>query len=176
VHALMDAVTHASVRAGDVDEITCAIPGPAVGIVCEPRAERLHPATTYAAQFSLPFAVASALVGGREGLDLFGEEARADKRILSLAERVRHVVDDSIPTFGGRVTIALRDGRVREAEELINRGHPDRPLSDEDVTAKFLANARRRLDNGAAQKVADTVWRLDEIDSISELASLVQVP
>jgi hypothetical protein len=64
---------------------------------------------------------------------------------------------------------------VREAEELVVRGHPDRPLSDEEVTAKFLANARRRLDNGAAQKAADVVWRLDEVDSISELASLVQV-
>ena len=175
VHAFMDACVGLNVRAGDVEEITCAIAGPAVGIVCEPRAGRLNPATTYAAQFSLPFAVASAIVGGREGLDLFGEDARSDKRVLALAERVRHVVDDSIPTFGGRVTIQLRDGRVREADELVNRGHPDRPLSDEDVTAKFVANARRRLDNGAVEKLADVVWRLEEIDSIDQLASLAQV-
>jgi 2-methylcitrate dehydratase PrpD len=175
VHAFMDASVRLGVRSGDVEEITCAIASPAVGIVCEPRAGRLNPATTYAAQFSLPFAVASAIVGGRDGLDLFGEDARNDKRVLALAERVRHVVDDSIPTFGGRVTIQLRDGRVREADELVNRGHPDRPLSDEDVTAKFSANARRRLDNGAVSKLADVVWRLEEIDSIDELASLAQV-
>jgi len=175
VHAFMDGAARLGVRAGDIDEITCAIAGPAIGIVCEPRDERLRPASTYAAQFSLPFAVASAIVGGREGLDLFGDEARADKRVLSLAERVRHEVDDSLPTFGGRVTIMLRDGRVRVADEPVNRGHPNRPLSDEDVTAKFVSNARRRLDNGAAQKVADVVWRLEEIDSIAELASLVQV-
>ena len=175
VHAFMDASVRLAVRPGDVEEITCAIASPAIGIVCEPRAERLHPATTYAAQFSLPFAVATAIVGGRESLDYFGEEARADKRVLALAERVRHVVDDSLPTFGGRVTIALRDGRVREADEPINRGHPDRPLSDDEVTAKFVANARRRLDNGAVEKVADVVWRLEEIDSVSELASLAQV-
>jgi 2-methylcitrate dehydratase PrpD len=177
-HAFMDAVARSGVRAGDVEEITCSIAGPAVGIVCEPRKERLQPATTYAAQFSLPFAVASAMVGGREGLDLFGEDAREDRRVLALAERVHYVVDDSLPfpkTFGGRVTIALRDGRVREVEELVQRGHPDRPLSDEDVVAKFVANARRRLDNGAVQKVVDCIWDLENVDSVDELASLVQV-
>jgi 2-methylcitrate dehydratase PrpD len=174
-HVFMDIAAGLGVRAGDIEEIICSIAGPAVGIVCEPRAERLHPETTYAAQFSLPFAVASAVVGGRSGLDLFGEDARADRRVLALADRVRHVVDDSLPTFAGRVTIALRDGRVREAEELIVRGHPDRPLTDDEVTEKFLSNARRRLENGAAQKAADVVWKLDEIDSIAELASLVQV-
>ncbi len=177
-HAFMDAVAHSGVRAGDVEEITCAIAPPAAGIVAEPRKERLTPATTYAAQFSLPFAVASALVGGREGFDLFGEEARADRRVLALAERVHHVVDQTLPfpaTYGGRVTIVLRDGRVREIEELVNRGHPDRPLTDDQVFAKFVANARRRLDNGAVQKVADCVWKLDDVDSVEELASLVQV-
>lgn len=177
-HAFMDAVARSRVRAGDVEEITCTIARPAAGIVAEPRKERLQPTTTYAAQFSLPFAVASALVGGREGFDLFGEEARSDRRVLALAKRVHHVIDDTLPfpaTYGGRVTIVLRDGRVREIEELVNRGHPDRPLSDEEVVAKFVANARRRLDNGAAQKVVDCVWSLEEVDSVEELAGLVQV-
>ena len=175
VHAFMDAAIGLGVRAGDVEEITCEISPAGIDIVCEPRAGRLNPASMYAAQFSLPFSVASAVVGGRAGVDLFGEDARSDKRVLGLAERVRHVADDSLPRFGGRVTIVLRDGRVREAEELVVRGHPDRPLTDDEVTEKFLSNARRRLENGAAQKAADVVWKLDEIDSIAELASLVQV-
>ena len=178
LHAFMDAAARIGVRAGDIDEVTCAIAAPAVGIVCEPREARLNPASSYAAQFSLPFAVASVLVGGREGLELFGDEARTDRRVLALAERVHYRVDDTLPfpeTFGGRITIVLRDGRVREADELVNRGHPDRPLTDDEVVAKFSANARRRLDAGAVQKVADTVWRLEELDSLDELAALVQV-
>src|SRR2546425_724502 len=75
VHAFMDAARRLGVRAGDVEEITCAVAPAAVGIVCEPREPRLAPGSTYAAQFSLPFAVASAVVGGREGLELFGPEA-----------------------------------------------------------------------------------------------------
>ena len=111
-------------------------------------------------------------------MELFGEEARTDRRVLALAERVRYRVDDTLPfpeTYGGRITIVLRDGRVREADELTNRGHPDRRLTDDEVTAKFTGNARRRLDAGSVRKIADTVWRLDEVDSIDELTSLAQV-
>lgn len=179
VHAFMDAAVRLAVKAGDVEEVRCAIAPEAAGIVCEPRAERLRPPTTYAAQFSLPFAVASAIVGGREGLELFGDEARADRRVLALAERVYHRPDESLPfprTYGGRITVLLKDGRLREADELVNRGHPDRPFTDAEVVAKFTSNARRRLDPGSLQKVVETVWRLEELDSVEELASLVQVP
>lgn len=178
VHAFMDAAAGLGVRAGDIEEVTCSIAPPAIGIVCEPRTGRPAPSSMYAAQFSLPFAVASAIVGGREGFELFGEEARSDRRVLALAERVRHHADETLPfpeTYGGRVTIILRDGRVREAAELINRGHPDRPLTDDEVAAKFASNARRRLDAGAVQKVIDTVRRLEELDSVDELVGLVQV-
>jgi 2-methylcitrate dehydratase PrpD len=123
--------------------------------------------------------VATVLVGGREGIEMFGEEALADRRVLSLAERVRHQADDTLPfprTYGGRLRIHLRDGRIREADEIVNRGHPDRPLTDEEVRAKFVSNARRRLDNGAVEKLVETVWRLDELDSLDELVALAQVP
>jgi 2-methylcitrate dehydratase PrpD len=179
VHACMDAARRLGVRAGDVAEVRCFVPPAVTGIVCEPAAAKARPLTTYAAQFSLPFAVASAMVGGREGLDLFGAEALADRRVLALAERVRSVPDPTLPfpgAYPGRVRVVLRDGRVREAEEPINRGHPDRPLSDDEVEEKFARNARRRLDPGSVAKVAWVVRRLEQAGSMEELAALLQVP
>jgi 2-methylcitrate dehydratase PrpD len=177
LHAPMDAVARCGVRWGDVEEIVCMLPAPTVGIVCEPRDLKVHPESTYAAQFSLPFAVASALVGGRAGLDLFGDEARADRRVLSIAGRVRYEVDPTLPfprTFGARLVVLTRGGRTIEVEELTNRGHPDRPLSDEELVEKFLGNAARRVDSGTAEKLVETVLRLDELDSVRELAGLAQ--
>lgn len=177
LHALMDAAAGAGVRWGDVEEIVCRIPVPSVGIVYEPRDVRLRPESTYAAQFSLPFAVASALVGGRQGLDLFGEEARADRRVLTLAERIRCEPDATLPfprTYGARLSVHTRGGRTIDVEELVNRGHPDRPLSDDELVEKFLGSATRRLDSGTAEKLVETVLRLDELDSVAELAGLAQ--
>ena len=56
--------------------------------------------------------------------------------------------------FGGRLRIRLRDGRVVEHHEPINRGSAERPLSEDEVRDKFRRNAGtravRRADGSAA--------------------------
>jgi 2-methylcitrate dehydratase PrpD len=177
VHAFMDAARGLGVHAADVDEVVCFVPEQALAAVAEPRRAKIAPATPYAARFSLPFSVAVVMTGGRDALDLFDEDARTDRRVLSLAERVRAVADPALPfpeTYGGRMTVLLRDGRERHVTELVNRGHPDRPLSDDEVRTKFFSNARRRLDEAAAEKLADAIAHLDELDSMREITALFQ--
>ena len=179
LHAFMDAGTQTKVKWADIEEAICYITPAAVGIVAEPRAPRLHPATTYAAQMSLPFAVASAIVGGRQALDLFGEDARADRRILQLAERIRHEPDPTLPfpkTLGGRLEVHTRGGRTLVIEELVNRGHPDRPLSDDELQQKFLQNARARLDTRTARRALTALQRLEEAASIERVTDVLRTP
>jgi 2-methylcitrate dehydratase PrpD len=110
---------------------------------------------------------------------MFDDDAVADKRVLALASRVTYVVDDSLlfpRTYGGRMTIVRRDGRERHVEEIVNRGHPDRPLDDDEVLDKFMSNARRRVDEATATKLADAISHLDELDSVDEVAELLQSP
>lgn len=178
VHAFMDAAIRAGVKWGDIEEVECLVAPAVIDIVCEPRAPRLHPESATTARASLPFAVATAIVGGRMGLDLFGDEARADRRILTLAERIRHVPDPTLPfpaSFGGRLRIHTRAGRTIEIDEEINRGHPDRPLSDEEVREKFLTNARVRLDARGARRALDQVRALDTLRAIDDLAATLSI-
>lgn len=179
VHAFMDAGARAGVKWADIDDVVCYLAPPAVGIVAEPRAPRLHPSTTYAAQFSLPFAVATAIVGGREALELFGEDARADRRVLTLAERVRCEPDPTAPfprTYGGRLVVHTRSGRTIEIDEPVNRGHPDRPLTDEELTEKFLANARMRLEIADARALLASLRALEFVRDIERLAAQLRTP
>lgn len=178
VHAFMDAGINAPVKWADVEEIMCSVTPPAIGLIAEPRAQRLRPATMLAAQHSLPFALASAIVGGREGLDLFDEEARNDRRVLTLAERIHHEADPTLPfpaSLGGRLRIHTRGGRTLEIDELINRGHPDKPLDDEEVDAKFLRNVRTRVDTRAARKLLTMLRTVDQLATIDLLTSLLRV-
>lgn len=177
LHALMDAATKPGVKWADIERVECAIPPAVIPIVAEPRTPRLHPATTTQAQFSLPFAVASAIVGGRDALDLFGEDARNDRRVLTLAERVHHIADPTLPfpaTYGGRVRMGTRSGRSIEIDELTNRGHPDRPLSDDELREKFLGNARGRLDRRLARRALMRLERLEDVDEISAVTALLR--
>lgn len=172
IHACMDAAIGLGLKAGDIDEILCSVPTAAMAIVAEPRAEKIRPVTDDEARFSLPFAVASAVVGGRTPAEMFSEDARTDRRVLSLAERIDAEGSDALGATGGRVRVMLRDGRTRDATEHVCRGAPGRELSDEELRAKFTANARRRLDQASIAKLAVQVMRLEELDEIDELIAL----
>jgi len=130
------------------------VPAGEVPIICEPYAAKLRPRTPYDAKFSLPYSVAAALVGERVGVEAFSEERIGESRILEVASRVIYTVDPASPfprTFPGWVRVRLKDGATLEAREESQRGGPDRPITQEEIVAKFRDNAARALGpDGAA--------------------------
>ena len=153
-------------------DVECHVPAGEVPIVCEPRAAKLRPRTTYEAQFSLPFAVAAALIDGRVGLGTFTAARLADEGLLGLAARVRHVVDpaSTFPNgFPGWVTVRLSDGRVVEAREPDGRGGPARPLPATAIVEKFHDNAGLVLDPARRDELARGVLALDDAPDVRKL-------
>jgi len=131
-----------------IDSVECQVPAPEVPIVCEPLAAKRRPRTAYDAQFSLPYAVAVALVEDEVGLEAFSLERIRNERLLALASKVHYTVApaSTFPkSFPGRILVRLTDGRVLEAEEPFNRGSAENPLGRDDIVAKFRRNAGRVL-------------------------------
>jgi 2-methylcitrate dehydratase PrpD len=130
----------------DIEWIECRVPSAAVPILCEPAADKARPTSSYAARFSLPYAVAVVLVVGHAGIDEFSEDRIRDPKVLELARRCRYVVDDTLPfpaAFPGHVRIGLRGGRQVEARVDASRGSRQRPLSDAELYEKFERNVAR---------------------------------
>ena len=151
-HAYMDCAARLrrehAVTPEAIDSVECLVPAPEVPIVCEPLAAKRRPRTAYDAQFSLPYAVAVALVEDEVGIESFSPERIQDERLLALAARVRYTVTQASTfpkSFPGRLVIRMRDGRVLEAEEPFNRGSAENPLGRDDIVAKFRQNAGRVL-------------------------------
>jgi len=90
------------------------------------------PDTTLGAKFSLPHAVASALVMGSGGAEAFAFDTLARPDIGDLRMRVRvKPYDAELPPPNdrpARAEIRFKDGRVLAAECLSARGGADRPL------------------------------------------------
>lgn len=131
-----------------IREILCRTPEGVVHRLWEPLAEKRRPATSYGAKFSLPYCIALVLVEGEAGVEGFTEAKVGDPRILAVAERVRYVVDPTLPypqRFTGHVRVMLEDGRVLEEMQEAPRGGPEMPLSPEELAEKFRANAARAL-------------------------------
>jgi 2-methylcitrate dehydratase PrpD len=146
----------------------------------EPREEKIRPRNGYHAQFSGPFTVAAALLGGG-GLgvyfDDFSDERARDPQRLTLAERVETFADAECDRvfplqFPAVLRVHLRDGSVHEKRVMYNRGGPDNPLSDAELGRKFVLNAGQLLSQAAVGRVAEAVSGLKRLDSVGPLLRL----
>jgi 2-methylcitrate dehydratase PrpD len=180
-HALIDAVallqrTH-RFTVDEVAAVECLLSERQFPVVCEPVASKRRPQTDYDAKFSVPYAVASMLVRGHVDVDDFTPDAVRAPAVLAVAERVTHLPDpdtDYPKHYGGAVRVRLRDGRLLEQREAINRGCAERPLSDEEVRDKFRRNAGRVLPPAAVAAVIDAVEGLDAAPSLDTLTAALR--
>jgi 2-methylcitrate dehydratase PrpD len=146
-----------------IRDIECRTAQGPIPRLWEPLADQRRPATPYGAKFSLPYCIALVLVEGAAGIDGFTEARIRDPRILAVADRVRYVIDPSLPyphRFTGHVRVTLEDGRVLEEDQDAPRGGPDRPLPDEELTAKFRSNAARALPPAQVDDLLERLSRL----------------
>jgi 2-methylcitrate dehydratase PrpD len=156
----------------DIAEVICRTAEGPVHRLWEPLADKQRPVSAYGAKFSLPYSVAVMLVHGRAGLEQFTDEAIGDPAVLSLAAKVRYVLDPTIDYprhFSGHVKVTMVDGRVFEENQPHPRGGLEDPLPPAEIEEKFRANAHLALPANQVDDIVVTVNRLEEISSISLL-------
>lgn len=122
--------------------------------------DKWAPDNVETADHSIPFMSAHALARGEFGLHSVHGSLR-DETVRALTRRVRVTADPAFTArwpaqASSRVTIEA-GGRRFVAETAAAIGHPSRPLGLEDVRAKFLACARRSMDEARAQDWARRV-------------------
>ncbi len=151
-------------------------------MLCEPAGQRQQPSTAIDAKFSLPFTVGRALVHGRVGLDAFTPAALVDPAVLGVARLVRYEVDPDESAGAAtrcRLEVSTTTGtRVESVDPA--PGGPDRPMSDDDLRAKFVDNARHAalpLGDARISRIVATVGSLDQCDDVgAELMDLFARP
>lgn len=179
-HAFVDCAAQLLARGVAVQEIRsieCVVHELQVPMVCEPVADKLAPSTPYVAKFSLPFLIAARLLDGHVGHATFGADSLQREDLRALASRVGYRVaapgETRFPeTFPGRIVVTLADGRQLEERLDVNLGHPDNPLTLEQVVAKFKDNATLALGEAGADRVVDCVQRLPELSAVELAAAL----
>ena len=160
-HAFVDcvgALAAKGIKPSDVAALHCVVPEIELALICEPWGEKLKPGSPYAAKFSLPFMLASRLVDGRFGHQTFEAPNLKRAELLDLASRVTYRVaregETPFPrTFPGWVEATLADGRKVVERLDVNAGHPDNPLTLDQVAAKFRDNAAATLGDAACDAV-----------------------
>lgn len=158
-------------RVEEVETVQALVAGVAVPLVCEPLAEKLAPASSYIAQFSLQYAVACGLLRGAFGLGELEPAVREDRTLTELARKVSHEVDpdSGFPTSRtGELIVRLRDGRVlRVRNEIL----PEEPAPNDAIVAKFMENAGLAVTPARAAELCERVL---DLHRLPDAASLMQ--
>jgi 2-methylcitrate dehydratase PrpD len=156
-----------------VREVVVGVTAGVPRILIHPR-----PRTGLEAKFSGEFCAAAALQDGAVGLATFDDARTQDAGIRRLMERVRLVVDPSIPSaleqhMWTRVTIRLQDGRVVALGPREVPGHPTNPITQAALREKFMQCARLVLPEDRADAVRQMVETLDRCPDLRSLTAVL---
>jgi 2-methylcitrate dehydratase PrpD len=121
-------------------------------------------------KFSVVHGAAVGLVRGRAGLREYTDEAVDDPDVKAVRERATREADDPTVTEDGvHVELELTDGRLLEKRLTASLGNLQRPLTDEQLSAKFRDQATLAISPEQAEQALELSWRVDALDDVAEL-------
>jgi MmgE/PrpD C-terminal domain len=109
---------------------------------------------------------------GAAGVTEFVDATVFRPDIVALRQKVRAMLDTSLPDGAARVIIQLTSGETFENLVMEAKGSLADPLSDRDVEAKVRDCARLGGTDWDLDRIIDGVWRLD---TLADVASLMRV-
>ena len=136
-----------------------------------------EPQDVLGAQFSMPFSLAIRVAKRSNDLKLYTDPSVwRDPEVLALAHRVFVYADPRLKGskgLGAHITVTLKDGQILEKEEKFQRGNVHNPLSQSELIDKYRGLASYVFSNERTERVLDAVRRLDKLENVYELTSLL---
>ena len=137
------------------------------------------PDTPLAARLSIPYCVSRAAADGYIAMDQFQEEKIKEPRIQAFMKRVTlesvSAFTAKYPgTLAAQVEIKTKDGRRFQDESVYPKGHPENPMTDEEVKEKFGGLALNTLGPTQIDRIIETVFRLDKLKSVGDLVATLR--
>jgi 2-methylcitrate dehydratase PrpD len=136
------------------------------------------PADTFAAQFSVPFSAALALICNSNLYRDYGAQNINRCDLLALAGKVELVSDPAWDArypalLGARATIRMKDGRELTETVTYPSGEPENPISPEGLKEKFWSLISTLLPPPLAQCLVERIDGLERVDDVRRLIDIL---
>jgi 2-methylcitrate dehydratase PrpD len=131
-----------------------------------------HPKSGLETKFSYFHAMAAAFVDGAAFPAQFEEPKAFDPAITSLRDRIELEADPSLPGRSAVVTLRLKDGRSYVEHIDHPTGNPERPMTDDDISAKFRALADGILPRTQAEELLGALWNVEGSPNVRDVMRL----
>jgi 2-methylcitrate dehydratase PrpD len=136
-----------------------------------------HPEVTTGlrGKFAINYVVALAFLDGKLEIDTFTDAKANEPKVRDALSKVQVIVDESIPEPGPYcpVAVELKDGSRFSYTARIAKGHPENPMTEEEVLNKFRSNAKQVLSPQRFEAVIAKMRKLEYVDNVKELIELL---
>ena len=143
IDGLLSILDEQNLKPEEVDRVTVKVNQQGFNFVCLPLEKTRVPRSIPEAQFSLPYAAATALVKKKVSLDDFTEEQIRNPHVLQVAQRIDCLVDPALDkeypasVTPANVEVRTKKGNVFSRRVVERRGSPTNPLTMEEIEEKF---------------------------------------
>lgn len=178
LQAALDLKEEYSLVVEDIAEVQVGINTEDYAMVCEPLDLKRHPETVVDGIYSVPYVLGAGLFNGSVGISDFTEKGVRRPEVLSVAEIITPVKDETLPKYTEKgipawVAINTKDGRElkRYREGVV--GSPSMPMSKEEQYEKFLDCARYGgYSKGVCNDIFEALQSIEEMGDLSDLVKL----
>jgi 2-methylcitrate dehydratase PrpD len=174
------------IKADDVEAVTVRVNNQKIsGLPDETLPEvlqfRRHPRGDVDAQFSTPWAVATAIVKRKAFIDDFNEQGIRDPEVNRMADRVTPVNDPALASQDTVLTPSIVEIKTKSGQLFSNRvdfpkGNPNNPVTMDETVESFRkcrAHAARPLSPENTEDAIKLILNLEEAQDVGQLAKLL---
>jgi 2-methylcitrate dehydratase PrpD len=120
-------------------------------------------------KFSVFHSCAVALLFGAAGEKQYSDAMVRDPKVIALRDRVECTIDDSLRDDECHVQLTLKDGRVLKKYVEHAIGSRERPMSDDDLNAKFHVLVDDILGEDHGERLLKLCWSIEGLKDAAEI-------
>jgi 2-methylcitrate dehydratase PrpD len=139
-------------------------------------AGKLDPKTPLECKFSVPFCIAMALRGYALVAPDFCDATLRDKSVAQIVPTVELVPVDDQPQHQAYLDVWMEDGEHLQAVTTIVIGHPDNPMSWEDMHTKFTALVRPIMGEQKSEQLYQALRQVEKPGTLKTVFGLLATP
>lgn len=169
IHPVIDACVQLRNRHGLAPADIASVQVRANPLVLELTGKRT-PQVGLEGKFSVFHSAAVAFIHGKAGEHEYSDEAVRDPQVIRLRDSVEVTISPDVRTDEAFVTVTLQDGTVLDIHLEHAIGSMARPMTDEDLNAKFRDVAGYVLPDGVIDELLEMCWSLDQLPDASVIS------
>jgi 2-methylcitrate dehydratase PrpD len=176
IDAALALVMEEDIRSEDIQGIVLSVTDAHLKLLCLPWDVKCSPRSIVDAQFSIPWGVASAIVGRQVGLEDFTDSAiKNNREVLELTQKMQVEVDNTLHKPGPaptRVKVITKEGNTFSKLVEHPLGSLERPMSFDDCARKF-SDCAKKLDAKKIERILQLVDRIEQLEDFWEIIHLL---